>query len=189
MSSVPRSAAVALLLATVPSGAVASRVSDACTLLKAAEVAAVQEARLVETKASAGREDGAAVSQCFFQTDPLARSVSLRWVTAPKDGDRDAARQRWQEVFHGEREEERAAGRGEETSEKERPPQAIAGLGEEAFWAGGAATGALYVLAGDSFLRVSVGGVADAELRIEKSKRLAATALRRLPKSSVRRSH
>jgi hypothetical protein len=180
----PRSVAVALLLAA-SSGVMASGVPDACGLLTAAEIAAVQEATLVEAKASASREEGAAVSQCYFQTDPPARSVSLRWVTAAKDGDRDAARERWQEIFHGEREEEeRDADRQgkKEGEEEERPPQPVAGLGDEAFWTGGAAAGALYVLAGDSFLRVSVGGVSDGALRIEKTKQLAAAALRRVAK-------
>jgi hypothetical protein len=180
---------LAFLLAAAPAhaaGAAASAVPDACSLLKPADIAAVQEAKLVEAKNSAGREGGAAVAQCFFLTEPAVRSISLRWVTAPRDGDADAARARWRAVFHGEREdaEERDREHGEggkEREEEEHPPLPVKGLGEEAFWTGGPASGALYVLAGETFLRISIGGVSDPTLRIEKTKKLATAALRRLP--------
>ena len=56
----------------------------------------------------------------------------------------------------------------------------IAGLGEEACWVGTSMTGALYVLEGRNFLRISVGGVHEEWARIEKTKVLARAALKRL---------
>ncbi len=62
-----------------------------------------------------------------------------------------------------------------------RKPQPITALGEEAYWVGGPISGALYVLQGELFLRISVGGVPKESIRIAKSKSLAAAVLGRLP--------
>jgi hypothetical protein len=186
---------LACLLATAPAfarGVVAGKTPDACRLLKSAEIATIQEAKLVEAKASAGREGETAVAQCFFLTDPMARSISVRWVMPAAGGDADAARAHWQEVFHGEKGEEEAEEHARERAERreeeeeERPPLPVAGVGEEAFWTADAASGALYVLAGRTFLRISVGGVTDPALRQERTRQLARAALRRLPRSSPR---
>ena len=56
----------------------------------------------------------------------------------------------------------------------------IDGLGEEAYWTGSPITGALYVLKGDAFLRISVGGEKDESVRIKKAKTLAEKVLKRL---------
>jgi len=53
-------------------------------------------------------------------------------------------------------------------------------VGDEAFWIASRVGGALYVLKGNSYLTVSVGGAADEKTRIEKSKALAQRALVRL---------
>lgn len=184
MKSARQGIILALLLATVSGpvrGAMAVKAPDACALLEAADIAAVQEAKLIETKASEDQEGKAAVRQCFFRTEPVARSISLRWVSAPEHGDADAARERWQAVFHGEH-DEAEGGEKEREEEEGSPPQPVAGLGDEAFWTGDAASGALYVLSGKSFLRISIGGVSDAAARLEKTKRVAQAALRRLPR-------
>ena len=62
-------------------------------------------------------------------------------------------------------------------------PQPVSGLGDEAFWVADRVTGALYVLHGDIFLRLSVGGVTDEEARLQRARALAESALRRLPGS------
>jgi len=67
-----------------------------------------------------------------------------------------------------------------EREEELRKARAINGIGDEAYWVGNPLTGALYVLRGNSFLRVSVGGVREEAARIEKSKALAQAALKRL---------
>jgi len=56
----------------------------------------------------------------------------------------------------------------------------IAGVGEEAYWTGNRFAGALYVLRGDMFLRISVGGIRDQQARIATAKALALAALKRL---------
>ena len=67
----------------------------------------------------------------------------------------------------------------EEEDESTRP-RAITGIGEQAYWVGSPMVGALYVLKGNTFLRISVGGVREESARIEKSVALARLALKRL---------
>ena len=64
-------------------------------------------------------------------------------------------------------------------------PRPISSLGEEAYWVGGPLFGALYVLQGDLFLRISVGGVPKESARIAKSKSLATAILARLQQSPI----
>ncbi len=63
---------------------------------------------------------------------------------------------------------EHKQGKREEDEESTRP-RTIKGLGEQAYWVGSPMVGALYVLKGDTFLRISVGGVREETVRIEKS--------------------
>jgi hypothetical protein len=69
---------------------------------------------------------------------------------------------------------------GSEAEDDARKPQPISALGEEAYWVGGPISGALYVLQGDLFLRISVGGIPQESIRIAKSKSLASAILSRL---------
>jgi hypothetical protein len=53
-------------------------------------------------------------------------------------------------------------------------------VGDDAFWTGTRVGGALYVLKGESYFRISVGGASDPAQKLEKSKTLAAFVLKRL---------
>ena len=145
-----------------------------------------------ETKPSAQPASGMKVSQCLFVTPTPAKSVSLS-LTSPAPSSRNSVRQFWKNQFHApqaaenEKDEEelpadRRAGANSEAEREreERKPRPISGLGEEAYWVGSPIIGALYVLQGDSFLRISVGGVPTESVRIEKSKALARAAIHRL---------
>ncbi len=66
------------------------------------------------------------------------------------------------------------------------PPKKIDGIGEEAFWASNRFGGMLYVLKGDAFIFISLGGPDDEETKIDKSKALAQKALQRLALRSAR---
>jgi hypothetical protein len=78
-------------------------------------------------------------------------------------------------------EAEKERGRGEEGEEEEgAPPKSVPGIGDEAFWAGGRVAGALYVLKGNAFIRISIGGSGDEAAKIEKLKALSRKALARL---------
>lgn len=169
---------------------------DACALLTSPEIRSVQGEPLKETKASGSAEKGFLVSQCFFTLPTFNNSISL--VVTQKGegaGGRDP-KEFWEATFEkseGEREKERdkksakerekekERGKGREEEEEEAASaQKITGVGDEAFWTGSRVGGALYVLKGSTYLRISVGGADDQQSKINKSKALARLALKRL---------
>ena len=184
--------------ATTSSAATGKGKIDACALLTSQEIRSVQGESLKETKASGTAEGGFSISQCFFTLPTFANSVSLA-VTQKGDGAgaRDP-KEFWEATFDKESERERDKERdtkseqergkkGENARDKNReeekeaaPAQKIAGVGDEAFWTGSRVGGALYVLKGNTYLRVSVGGAGDHQTKINKSKALARLALKRL---------
>lgn len=87
-------------------------------------------------------------------------------------------REFWNETFH--REKEGGKQEREEEEGKKAPPQGVPDLGDEAFWMGTQISTALYVLKGHSFIRISVGGAGDQTSKLDKSKKLAQFALKRL---------
>ena len=148
----------------------------ACTLLTKEEIEAVQGEPFKSTKPSQKSGAGLTVSQCYFELPSTVNSVVLT-VTQKAEGSgaRDP-KQSWQEIFHREKTSEK---KGEE-EEKEKEPQKIDGVGDEAFWTGTRVGGALYVLKGNTYIRISVGGAGDQAQKTEKSKALAESALKRL---------
>ena len=162
---------------------------DVCALLTSAEMEAVQGEPVKETKPSIQQSGSFLMSQCFFRTATFTKSVSLA-LAVPDPGKPSALtpREFWRKQFHPPepvKEGKPVAGKAPKKSEPEDEkdvgkPRAIAGLGEEAYWVGNPISGALYVLKGNSFLRISVGGVREESARMEKSKVLARAALKRL---------
>jgi hypothetical protein len=163
--------------------------TDVCALLTSAEIQVVQNEPVEETKPSAQPSGGFLMLQCFYRTTTSAKSVSL--ALAEPDPAKPSAltpREFWRKQFHPPEpveEEKPVAGKAPKKAEVEREeelqkPRPIDGLGEEAYWVGNPISGALYVLKGNSFLRISVGGVREESARMEKSKALAQAALKRL---------
>jgi hypothetical protein len=83
----------------------------------------------------------------------------------------------WKETFHGEKNGGKIREEGEK---KATAPEKIDGVGDEAFWLSNRVGGELYVLQGDQFFRISVGGAGDKATKIDKSKKLAQMVLKRL---------
>jgi hypothetical protein len=170
-------------------GTSASGKKDACTLLTSAEIEAVQGEAVKETKATVQPNGEMLLSECLFNTTNFAKSVSVTLVT-PSSAKPSALTPRkfWQKQFHApdmEEDKMRAAGKRAQEPEPEREeearkPRRIEGLGEDAYWVGTPITGALYVLQGDNFVRISIGGVGEESVRIEKSKILARAVVKRL---------
>jgi hypothetical protein len=164
--------------------------ADACAVLTSADVQAVQGDAVQETKPSTQPGDGLVMSQCLFRTATPSKSVSVA-IASPGS---ISPRTFWKKQFHSgkssteEEEKEKAekkplaGGKKQEKEEDDEStrPRAIAGVGEEAYWVGGPMVGALYVLKGNTFVRISVGGVREESARTEKSKALARLALKRL---------
>jgi hypothetical protein len=159
-----------------------------CALLTSNDVQAVQSDPVQETKPSTQPGGGLVMSQCLFRTTTPSKSISVA-IASPGA---ISPRTFWQKQFHSgkpapaEKEQsEKKPVAGEKKQEKEEEdestrPRAIAGVGEEAYWVGSPMVGALYVLKGNTFLRISVGGVREESSRIEKSVALARLAMKHL---------
>lgn len=165
-------------------------ITDACSLITNDEVQKVQESKVADAKASETSDGHFRIGQCFYTTEPFNKSVSL--AITQRDTASDKAvdpKTFWQETFgkysgqSPEREGDEEKKKSLTTNEQEegrRPPKKIDGVGEDAFWSAGRIGGALYVLKGNVFIRISVGGPETEETRIEKTKALAIKALSRL---------
>lgn len=140
---------------------------DPCKLLSAAEIKRVQHTVLKETKPSVMSTSGAmSMRQCFYRTESHVDSVSLLVAESGK-GQPTAARDYWDSTLVKAADTETPPlASGEmtkaEAKKQRHKPEPVAGVGDQAWWVGDRATGALYVLSGDRFFRISVGGkVAD----------------------------
>lgn len=162
-----------------------AKMADPCKLLTSADIQTVQGDPLQETKPSTPPARGLVMSQCLFRTANPSKSVSVAIALAGSTSPRAF----WQKQFRsshpesGEKEKEKAAaGRkgAQEEEDEGTQPRTIQGVGEQAYWVGSPMVGALYVLKGNTFLRISVGGVREEPARIEKSVALARLALKRL---------
>jgi hypothetical protein len=149
---------------------------DACSLLTGQEIEAAQGAAPRETKPTERSQGGLSVSQCYFLLPTAADSIVLivtRRATTPDARD---PKQSWKEIFHGDHENMK-----EPDEEKKRAkPENISGLGDEAFWTVDRVAGVLYVLKGNCYIRISVGGAGDQASKLQKSKSLGEMVLKRL---------
>ena len=148
----------------------------ACTLLTKEETEAVQGEPFKETKASQKTNAGLILSQCYFELPTPVNSIVLTVTQRAEGAGARDPKQNWQELFH----RDKVAEKKEEEKEGGHGPEKIEGLGDEAFWTGSRVGGALYVLKGNSFIRISIGGAGDRPEKIEKSKALAQSVLKRL---------
>ena len=160
---------------------------DVCGLLTKKEIEAIQGSPIKETKSSA-RSDGAfRVSQCFYTATEFSRSVSLAVMQGDPDrptttSPKDFWKERFGRYSGDEKERDKVKEETERKEEKEEsvPLKKIDGIGDEAFWASNRFGGVLYILKGDAFISISLGGTDDEETKLNKSKALAQKALQRL---------
>ncbi len=152
---------------------------NACDLLASADIQAVQGEPLQNAVPSNQAGAGMAVSQCYFGTPTGSKSISLT-VWQRVDRTSKDPREFWKERFHGDGDTGEGEGEDEETRAKLRQQLVpVPDLGDEAFWSGTNIGGALYVLKGDRFFRVGIGGAGDQATRIKKTKALAQAILKR----------
>lgn len=164
--------------------------TDACALLTTQEIEAVQKEAVKDTKLTGSSQRGFSVSQCFFTLPTFNNSISLQ-VTQRGEGSggRDPM-EFWKETFHRESEPERGRERdkrekkeqrrGEDEEEDRSPPQKVSGVGDEAYWVGSRVGGGLYVLKGNAYLRISIGGSDSQADRLQRLKSLAQKVADRL---------
>ncbi|MDB6057563.1 MAG: hypothetical protein JWO95_1407 [Verrucomicrobiales bacterium] len=160
-----------------------ARPVDPCVLLTSDEIKSVQGEAVQSTKAGGNVGAEFIVSQCYFTTATPVNSVVLTVTQNGTANGGPSLREFWKQTFGGKDDsEERHEGKvGNNEEEREgQKPERIDGVGEEAFWVGNRVGGALYVLKGNSHLRISVGGKDDQPTKLKKSKALAEMALKRL---------
>ena len=153
---------------------VAQSPAGACGLIDKSEIESLQGAQMRGSEPSTGTEAGMVFSDCYYtviSSDGSKNlSVHLRVLRDdPQSAAGGALRRFWEDRFRGAKEKKKA--------EK---PRAVGGVGGEAFWLGNNVMGALYVLAKDRVVRVSVGGAEEVDAKVEKSRRLAEKAIQRL---------
>ncbi len=174
----------------------ASDRKDACKLLTSGDLRAVQGESLKDTKGTNRAEGGFFVSQCYFMLPTFSKSAVLTVTAAGKGEGARNPKQYWREIFHRKAEASSREDRGREKSkpkeseskepgeveieQEKTPPRKVPGLGDEAFWEPSRIGGALYVLKGDVFIRISVGGPDNPETKMKKSETLAQKVLPRL---------
>ncbi len=173
-----------LTLTAVPAQASSSS-KDACALLPRATVQKVVGEAVIDAKPTTNNIGELHQSQCFYSMHTFSNSVSVT-LTEGASGHRDAAREQWQHWFHKtEREEEAERIKNKKVKrpgddQEDEPgakPVPVSGIGDDAFWVH-SFVGNLYVLKGNQFVRISLGGKMDDEQRQAKAKALAADALK-----------
>jgi hypothetical protein len=158
---------------------------DACSLVSKEEVESVQASPVDETKSGERSDDLFRVSQCFYATAESSKSVSLALIQERTDQqNKRSPKDFWKEKFgsYSGNEEERDGKVETKNVEKEQEtaPKKIGGLGDDAYWVSNRFGGILYVLKGDAFISIGLGGTDDEETKLKKSKILAQKALQRL---------
>jgi len=155
--------------------------ADTCTLLTSDDIKAVQGEALKTAKPSQQAGHEFVIDICYYELPTPSNSVSLS-LAQSNPNKKDSVREFWENTFgdgeHGRKEKEREGEEGE--LEEGAPPRKIAGLGQEAFWFSSPIGGVLYVLKGDHYIRISVGGKGTSEAKLNKSKVLAKKAIAKL---------
>jgi hypothetical protein len=159
---------------------------DACALITAAEVEAIQGSPIKEAKNSERSTGDFRFSQCFYTAAEFSSSVSLAVTqTDAANPGKQSARGFWKETFGRyskpeEKPDKKDEKPGREDDKEAAPPKKVEGIGEEAFWTSTRVGGVLYVLKNDAYLRISVGGADSDDNRLKKCRALAEKALPRL---------
>jgi hypothetical protein len=161
--------------------------SVACTLLSSSVIKSVQGEPLKQSKGSQAQNESMIISQCFYSLPTFSNSISLT-LNLPLSGNasRTGPRYLWKKWFHADTSDNQEPDfdspqpKEEGAEEKSAPPIPVSCLGEEAFWVR-RFVGTLYVLRGDTVLRISIGGKQDDAARLRKAQLLAKSALENLP--------
>lgn len=142
---------------------------DACALLTSEEIAAIQGEGVKETKQLRETAGGLAISQCHFALPTLVNSVNLRVVQRAAGPEARDPSEVWRETFAPDK-----------LKTAKHTPETVPGVGDAAFWMGQPKAPALYVLKGNAYVRIHIGGTDDKDSKINKCSEMARKALSRL---------
>ena len=158
----------------------ATMTGNACSLVSKEEVESVQQTPVKDAKSSERSDGTFRISQCLYTAAEFSKSVNLAFIQAdPNQQSKRSPRDFWKEKFDPYKNEEPRTSTRDE-SEEGPAPKKIVGLGDEAYWVPNRFGGILYVLKGNAFISIGIGGTEDEETKLEKSKVLAQKALQRL---------
>jgi hypothetical protein len=156
---------------------------NVCSLVTTQEVESVQGTPMNDAKSSKQSDGLFLVSQCFYTAHESSKSVNLALVQRDsKQPNARSPKDFWKEKFgayQGDARQRTETTKAEET-EQGNAPRKIDGLGDEAYWVANRFGGVLYVLKGNVFMSIGIGGTADQQTKLQKSKVLAEKALQRL---------
>jgi hypothetical protein len=176
------------LLCLIASASAASQ-PTACDVLTKTDVAAAQGQEFFEARLSAATTGPLAVSQCFYRLPAFEKSVSVTLLRAGKAGDRSSVLDYWKTHYgasvmakNEDRDDDRESVKDDRESEDHHANAVrMAGLGDDAVWSATPLGSTLHVLRSGTIVRISVGGSAPLDQKLEASRLLAAAILRRLP--------
>jgi hypothetical protein len=152
----------------------------ACSIISKEEVESVHQTPIKDAKSSERSDGTFRISQCLYTAAEFSKSVNLDLIQAdPNEPGKRSPKDFWKEKFDPYQDEEPKTNRGDE-KEQGAAPKKITGLGDEAFWVNNRIGGILYILKGNAFISIGIGGTDDEETKLEKSKSLAQKALQRL---------
>jgi len=157
---------------------------DACSLLSKEDVESVQKSPVNEMKSSEHLDGTFRISQCLYTAAEFSKSVSLALIQLdPHEHGARSPRDFWKEKFGPyATDKERREKAETETAENDKAPAPKKSLISEMTptGSGNRFGGILYVLKGDAFVSVGIGGTDDEATKREKSKILAQKTLQRL---------
>jgi hypothetical protein len=163
---------------------------DACALLELPEIESVAGERVRDTTSSRQGVAGLNVSHCYFSLGKENNSIVLT-VTQPAGRNGGNIRKWWdrkfgmtpgknQNVGDDDQLRERDPARERQRDDETEPPLSVKGIGEQAFWLRSQSGGTLHVLKGDSYIQLSIGGIADTGVGLGEATRLAEFVVNRL---------
>lgn len=154
---------------------------EVCALLTTEEIVAAQGEAFREARPGTVVEQNLVRRQCFFALPAFTDSVALEVISSEASAPPSTVRTFWERHLAAAlAAAEREKATGVDLKRKAEPVIAVDGLGESAVWTGNRNLGVLYVLQGDSIIRLSIGGAADVETKIERASKLASAVLRKI---------
>ena len=155
---------------------------DACSLISKEEIESVQAcASEGDEEQRTLRRTSSGSAQCFYTAAEFSKSVNLALVQSdPNQQTKRSPKDFWKEKFDPYQNEEPKTKSWRREGRKSTAPKKIDGLGDDAYWVSNRFGGMLYVLKGDAFVSIGLGGTDDEDTKLQKSKALAAKALQRL---------
>ena len=180
---------LAVALVSVAAPAFAAQPPTACDVLTKADLAAAQGQDFSETKLSTKTQGPLSVSQCFYRLPSFEKSVVVTLTRPLSAKDTSSILEYWNAHEAAlviaktvDRDDDSRPHTTNNRHDEEHPGDTVrvAGLGDDATWSGTPMASALHVLWHGMIVRISVGGSASLDQKLETSRQLATAILKRV---------